>query len=247
LAAERYDHVVLSDISPIYDLSPHETFVQLDVSDAQATLAEIRGVNGIVHLAGLVGPDFRFREVLEPNIVGTYHVLEAARANGISQVVVASSHHAVGFYGRADRIDHLAAPRPDSFYGVSKACGEALARYYADKHGLNVLTIRIGFVGKQAIDERRVHTWISPRDLAQLIDIGLNRPDLGYELVYGVSRNPGPFFDNTNAQRLGYRPQDCAEDHVVDPALLSESVNPDLPEQRCVGGHFVTRRAELDS
>ena len=29
--------------------------------------------------------------------------------------------------------------RPDSFYGVGKACGENLGRLYADKHGLHVV------------------------------------------------------------------------------------------------------------
>ena len=79
--------------------------------------------------------------------------------------------------------------RPDSRYGVSKAFGEALGALYADKHGLRVLCLRIGNVGDQPLDQRRLSIWISPEDLAQLVRIGLEHPDLRYEIFYGASDN----------------------------------------------------------
>jgi uronate dehydrogenase len=50
--------------------------------------------------------------------------------------VVASSLHITGFYDASERISPQLPVRPDSFYGVGKACGENLGRLYADKHGL---------------------------------------------------------------------------------------------------------------
>lgn len=233
LAARPGVEVLLTDFADVGDLAPNERFVRGDIADEAFVRDIVRGLDGIVHLAGKVGPDFTFDEVLGPNIVGTQNLLAAAVAAGVPRFIFASSHHSVGYFRRGDRIDHTTAPRPDSFYGLSKAFGEAAAAYYADRHGLGVLAIRIGYVGEKAIDERRLHTWISPRDLAQLIEIGLTALDLSYEVVYGVSENPDPFFDNSNATRLGYAPQDRAVDHVADESILRAT-----PENPFIGGHF---------
>ncbi len=120
-----------------------------------------------------------------------------------------------------------------------------MASLYADKYGLHVLAIRIGYVGEVAIDERRVHTWTSPRDLAQLIKIGLRYPNLGFQLVYGVSKTPACFFDNINAEKLGYRPQDDVHQHLSSPELIHPSPEQERIEARYIGGHFVTRHLEL--
>ena len=209
-----------------------------DIADLDFIRNLANGVDGIVHLAGMVGPDYTFDEVLEPNIVGTHNVLTAARFANVPNVVYASSHHAVGFLKRGEFINHQTAPRPDSQYGLSKAYGESAGSFFADKYGLNVMAIRIGFVGDEVIDERRLHTWISPRDLAQLVHIGLSTPNLGFELVYGVSDITEPFFDNTNAARLGYQPLDRAVDHLADPAILEAKPDPNSPEGIYIGGHF---------
>ncbi len=161
LLAARYDRVLLTDLVEIADLASNETFQQGDISEAAFVNRLVGQVNGIVHLAGLVGKDYTFAEVLQPNLVGTYNVFEAARTAGVRQVVFASSHHAVGFLRRDEKIDEATAPRPDSPYGLSKAFGELTAWYFAEKYGVNVLVIRIGFVGQQVPDERRLHTWTS--------------------------------------------------------------------------------------
>jgi uronate dehydrogenase len=61
------------------------------------------------------------------------------------------------------------------------------------------------------IDKRRLSIWISPRDIAQLVSIGIDRPGIKFEIVYGISRNKRAWYDNSNAYRLGYQPQDDAE------------------------------------
>ena len=100
---------------------------------------------------------------------------------------------------------------------------------------MRVLAIRVGFVGEKPIDRRRLSIWISPRDLTQLIEIGLAHPDLRYALVYGVSNNARGFFDNGAAFALGYRPQDSADEHAA--AILSgPPENPDALGSRVIGG-----------
>ncbi len=68
--------------------------------------------------------------------------------------------------------------------------------------------MRIGNVNREPIDRRRLAIWISPRDMAQLVTIGIEKPKLKFEIVYGISDNKGSWFDNSNAKRLGYKPKD---------------------------------------
>jgi uronate dehydrogenase len=117
----------------------------------------------------------------------------------------------VGFYRRDETIDHKVYPRPDSRYGVSKVFGEALGRLYTDKYGMEMFMIRIGNVNPKPIDKRRLSIWISPSDIAQLVSIGIDRPGIKFEIVYGISRNKRAWYDNSNAYRLGYQPRDDAE------------------------------------
>jgi len=235
--ARHHEQIVVSDIEELSDLGEGERFEKGDLGDLEFLLKVTKEVDGIVHLGGLVGADYTFDEVLKPNIVGAHNVLEAARINGISRVVYASSAHVVGFMKRGEQIDHESFPRPNGQYAVSKALGEMEASYYADKFGLNVLAIRIGYVGDDLGKERRLRTWVSARDLVQLIEIGLNK-DVGFEVVYGVSENPEPFFDNSNAFRLGYQPQDRSVDFVKDPAVLEQRPDLSLIEDGVVGGGF---------
>ena len=173
----------------------------------------VDGVDGIVHLGGNSG-EGDWPVILQSNIVGVYNVFEAARRAGVQRIVMATSNHAVGFYPRTETIDHKVVPRPDSRYGVSKAFSEALASLYADKHGIGFLCVRIGNFGERPIDKRRLAIWISPRDLTQLVRIGLDHPEVRYEIVYGVSNNRRSWYDNSNAYRLGYRPQDDSEPYA---------------------------------
>jgi uronate dehydrogenase len=182
--------------------------------------------------------------VLQANIIGCYNMFEAARRQGVQRVVFATTNHVIGFYRRTTRIDHTAPPRPDSRYGVSKAFGEALGRLYADKHGLRVLSIRIGNFADRPADKRRLSIWISPRDFLQLVRIGLEHPELHYEIVYGASDNDRSWWDNSNAYRLGYRPQDESEEFVPD-VLAAEPPQPaDAVAELFQGGPFCA--AEFD-
>ena len=105
-------------------------------------------------------------------------------------------------------------PKPDSRYGVSKAFNEALSSLYADRYGMEMFCMRIGNVNREPIDRRRLAIWVSGRDMAQLVTIGIEMPNLRFEIVYGISDNKGSWFDNSNAWRLGYRPQDRSEPYA---------------------------------
>ena len=232
-------HLRLTDMTAIDDCGPDEEFVKADLSNMEAIQNAVAGVDGIIHLGGY-SVEGDWETLLNANIIGTYNLFESARLDGVKRIVFASSNHAMGFYERDKTIDHTAPPRPDTRYGLTKVFGESLARLYADKYGAEVMNIRIGNVGEKPIDVRRLSIWISPRDLAQLISIGLEHPDINYEIVYGMSDNKRAWWDNSNAQRLGYRPQDRSEDYAAD-VLAEHSANTGNPlADARQGGDFVT-------
>ena len=100
----------------------------------------------------------------------------------------------------------MCTARPDSRYGVSKVFGEAVGALYADKHGLGVTCLRIGNFGDKPLDHRRLSIWLKPEDLVQLCRIGLDHPDIHFEIFYGASYNERAWWDNHRAYELGYRP-----------------------------------------
>ncbi len=213
-----------------------ETFMRADISKMPDALKITRGVDAIVHLGGfsVEGP---WEAIHKANIVGCYNIFEAARKNKVKRILFATSNHAVGFYRRDQTIDHRVYPKPDGRYGVSKVFGEALGSLYADKYGMQVYLMRIGNVNPQPLDKRRLSIWLSPRDLAQLVSIGIDHPDIRFEIVYGVSGNSRSWYDNSNATRLGYRPQDNAEDFSKEVLLNEKPGNPLVETYQ--GGLFV--------
>ncbi len=218
-----------------------QTFVRADISKMADALRITRGVDAIVHLGGysVEGP---WPAILQANIVGGYNVFEAARRNRVKRIVFPTSNHAVGYYRRDQTIDHRVYIRPDSRYGVSKVFGEALGSLYADKYGMECFMIRIGNVNPRPIDKRRLSIWLSPRDLAQLVSIGIDHPDIKFEIVYGISRNTRAWYDNSNAFRLGYRPEDDSEVYAAE-VLAREKPSRDAIAEAHQGGPFCTAEA----
>ena len=97
--------------------------------------------------------------------------------------------------------------------------------------------MRIGNVNPAPIDKRRLSIWISPRDLAQLVTLGIEHPAIRFEIVYGVSGNARSWYDNSNAARLGYRPQDDAEAYAAQ--VLAREKPGDPVAEQYQGGAFV--------
>jgi len=232
-----YPVLRLSDRVALMPARDGEEVDRTDIADMAAVERMVEGVDGIIHLGGISGEN-SWEKILEGNIIGLYNVFEAARRAGVRRIVMATSNHAVGFYPRAQTIDHRVVPRPDSRYGVSKAFSEALASLYADKHGIGFLCTRIGNFGTRPIDSRRLAIWISPRDMTQLVRIGLEHPEIRFEIVYGVSKNQRSWYDNANAYRLGYRPQDDSEPYAAQILAAEAGTAKDPIAERYQGGTF---------
>jgi NAD+ dependent glucose-6-phosphate dehydrogenase len=197
--------------------------VVADVTDRTAVVGAMAGVGAVIHLAGDPRPEAPWNSVLENNIDGTQTVFEAAVEAGVEKVAFASSNHAVSAYETDARTpemyrtddDHLLdgseLPRPGNLYGVSKAAGETLGRYYHDAEGLSVVCVRIGNLTEGHPPrnyERGQAMWLSHRDCAHLFDRCI-RADYGYEIVYGISDNERKYYSIDRAREvLGYDPDD---------------------------------------
>jgi uronate dehydrogenase len=200
----------LLDVVAPTDPAPGEEVDTASVADLDALTAGCADVDAVVHLGGHSG-EAPWDDILTANIHGTYVVFEAARRAGVRRVVFASSNHAAGFHPGVDPVPDDLAPRPDTYYGVSKVTGEALGSLYHDRYGLDVVCLRIGMCRERPADERGLAIWLSPDDCARLVEAALTCPTPGFRIVWGVSANTRRRWALAGAHALGYRPRDNAE------------------------------------
>ena len=240
-----YPDLLLSDIKPPADLGPNEKFKAADLADLAQVESICEGVDGILHFGGY-SVEGTWDQILQANIIGGYNLFEAAYRKGVKRVVFASSNHAVGFYPRHHRIGTDVTPRPDSRYGVSKVFGEAVGALYADKHGMKVTCLRIGNFGDMPLDQRRLSIWLKPDDLVQLCRIGLEHPDIRFEVFYGASFNERAWWDNHRAYEFGYRPSGRSEDHVAHAMAEQAKLMPDPVGDYFQGGTFCSMEFDAD-
>lgn len=203
-----------------------------DITDLEALERALSGADAMVHLAGNSNRDAEWEALVDPNVIGARNAFEAARRAGVRRVVFASSNHAVGQYLLED--ERFADPdhpdlvgtdvpvRPDSFYGATKVWGEALGRLYAERHGLEVVCLRIGWVTDDdepptadssirdsvEVQRRAPGMWLSHRDCVELVAASLTA-DVSFAIVNGVSDNRGRWFSLEEGRRLlGWEPRD---------------------------------------
>ena len=238
LLTANCDVLRLSDKSAIGEVQAGEEIVLADLANAAEVDAMVAGCDAIVHLGG-ISVEAPFEAILQANILGVYHLYEAARQHGVKRVVFASSNHVTGFYKQSETLtaDHPA--RPDSYYGVSKAFGEDFSRFYFDRYGIETACVRIGSSFPEPRDRRMLATWLSFDDLHRLITACLSTPVLGHSIVFGMSDNAVTWWDNSRARHVGYVPQDSSD--VFREAVFARTPVPDLNDPAAIyqGGGFV--------
>lgn len=206
----RCDILRVSDIADLGSAQPGEELMPMPLQDRAGMLGLLEGVQAVVHLGG-VSTEQPFDLILQANILGLYNLYEAARKQGVRRIIFASSNHVTGFYRQDQVIDAGMPHRPDGYYGVSKAFGEDLSRFYFDRYGIETACLRIGSSYPEPKDKRMLATWLSYDDLERLVVASLTTPVLGHSIVYGMSDNTTTWWDNTPARHIGFRPQDSSE------------------------------------
>jgi uronate dehydrogenase len=165
------------------------------ITDLSKMIEVSAGVNAVVHLA--------------------------CRQAGVGRIIYASSNHVTGYYEIERTYTTPEMPvRPDGYYGVSKVFGEALGRYYADAFGISVICIRIGTCRSKIHltnrnDDRILSTWLSHRDMVQLVRRSIEAEAIRFGIYYGISGNTRAYWDIENARKeIGYTPEDNAETYA---------------------------------
>jgi uronate dehydrogenase len=234
----RCEGLRLSDRAPIDDLAAGEEFRRVELGDAAAVHDLVAGVDAIVHLGG-VSTEQPWGTILEANIVGAYHLYEAARRCGVKRIVFASSNHVTGFYRQDEVIGPKDPVRPDGLYGLSKAFGENLAQLYWDRYQIETVSLRIGSAFAAPKDRRMLATWMSFDDTERLVVAALTAPVVGHTVIYGMSDNTTTWWDNTPARHVGYRPQDSSERFRAEVEARQPVLDLDDPAVIHQGGVFV--------
>jgi len=214
---------------------PHDDIesVVLEIEDEEALVDAFEDCDVVVHLAANASATAPWESARDVNIQGTYNVFEAARRTGVDRVVFGSSNHVCHMTNMTDPADpgmtkpdpEIVRPdgpfRPSSYYGVSKLAGEGLGSLYADRFGVEVVNLRIGYLqneetlrGHQQDDPDRARQaramFLSPRDYRQAIEQAVTTALPENPLTVNlVSRNDDRYHSLTEATRkLGVRPRD---------------------------------------
>ncbi|GIG92765.1 NAD-dependent epimerase/dehydratase family protein [Plantactinospora endophytica] len=202
--------------------------VRADLFDPAALSAACAGADAVLHLAAIPGED-TWAELLRVNVEGTQRLLEAARTAGVPRVLLASSIHAAGWYQRAgtspdpagvpapvgpDGVPSSVPPRPDTYYGWSKAAVESLGSLYADRFGMTVFALRLGACFPEPPGVSGLENWISPDDCARLVDACLRAETTGFRVLWGISRNSRRWWSLAEGREIGYEPEDDAESYA---------------------------------
>src|SRR5689334_4925428 len=230
----------VSDVAELEPAGPCEEAVRVALEDAAAVRGLLEGVDAVVHLGG-ISTEGPFEPILDANVRGTYHLYEAARAHGTRRVVYASSNHVTGFYRQDEVIDPSMPMRPDGHYGLSKAWGELVARFYFDRYGIETVCLRIGSSFPEPKDRRMLATWLSYDDLERLVAASLTAPVVGHSVVYGCSDNTTTWWDNRSAAHVGFRPLDTSEPFRAAVEARQPLLDTTDPAVRYQGGAFVAK------
>ncbi len=225
----------LTDRAGMGEAAPHEEIMPAELGDFDAIMDVVKDCDAVVHF-GAAPMEMPWAEILESSIKGGYNIYEAARRHGIKRIVYASSIHAVGYVRRETGADTHTEHRPDTLYGVSKCFVEDLAKMYFDKFGIESALLRINSCFPEPADRRHLATWLSFRDLVQLVERCLVSERIGHTVVYGISNNRERFFSNEKAAHLGYVPQDSAEDYRTKVEAKCPIGDPFAPDIEFAGG-----------
>ncbi|MGO4155415.1 NAD-dependent epimerase/dehydratase family protein [Cupriavidus sp. YAF13] len=225
-------------MEPLTPLHDGEEVMHGDLRDPAVVDRMLAGVDVLVHMAG-TSLERSLQEIIENNLVALHQVYEGARRHKVRRIVFASSNHAFGMHAIDARLGLNAEVRPDGLYGLSKVWGEAMARMYWDKHGIEGISLRIGTtMGRPPENFRQLSTWMGTEDLVQLVMRSIQANDVGYAAVWGISANTRAYYDLKEGNAIGYAPTQNAEDWASE--ILAQPTPLDPIAQHFQGGPFVT-------
>lgn len=138
-----YDNLSGGSLDNLASVADKISFIQGDIRDFASLQTACSGVDYILHHAALVSvPESVAKplETIQINVLGTAHVLEAARQNKVKRVVFACSS---AVYGNKNIPPYAETAAPDcqSPYAMSKQAGRELCELYTSAYGLETVPL----------------------------------------------------------------------------------------------------------
>lgn len=174
-----------------------------DMLDGAAVRAAAKGCDMAIHLASLLGGAADDAdETMRVSVMGSWHLLQAAEAEGMRRVIYFSSVNALGVFMGLRKPDYLPIdddypPQPMSAYGLSKRLVEDMCRYFTERTGISTICLRPPWVSSPEM-YARIKEWRAQnadfdwkarweygafcdvRDVARAAVLGLTCPDPGH-------------------------------------------------------------------
>ncbi len=223
----RIGKILMPALSGVYDMhgldcveSSENRYTRADLADFDSlkqAYDKLTPFDCVIHLAADSRMDSTWESILHSNIIGTRNLYECSRQHGVKKIIFASTNQVTMAYEKDKKVKKITVTepvRPVNDYATSKIFGEAIARQYYEKYGIQSLCLRIGTVLENddpASSRRHMKTWLSHRDMIQLF-IRSIEATVSFGIYYGVSNNRERYWDIRNAkQDLKFVPHDDAD------------------------------------
>ena len=191
-----------------------------DITKPEGLNRAADGIGTLIHLAATPDDDDFPTKLLPNNLVGVYHVMEAARLGGVPRLVLASSGQVNWWQRTAGKLPVRVEdpPSPRYWYAATKMFLEAIGRGYAETHGIGVIAVRLGWcprtpeqVQEIAESEWAQDVYLSPGDAGRFFACAVEaRTNIRFAIVYASSKPiHRVHFDLEPAKNLvGFVPQE---------------------------------------
>lgn len=190
------------------------------LTDPVAVAKAMTGVSTLIHLAATPDDDDFMTRLLPNNIIGVYHVFEAARQAGVSRMILASTGQVMWARRLAGpwpvRVTDL--PTPRYWYAAGKMFLEGAGFAFSDAHAMEVIVVRLGWcprtreqVHEIASAEWAQDVYLSPNDAGRFFRCAVEaRLDQRYVVVYATSKPLKVMRNDLEPARrlLGYEPHE---------------------------------------
>lgn len=191
-----------------------------DIASADAVRRAMAGARVLIHLAATPDDDDFLTRLLPNNLVGTFHVVEAAREANVPRVILASTGQVVWWQRMRGElpIGDAVQPTPRGWYAATKCFLEAAGRSLAEAHGREVMAVRLGWCPRTSEQAREIavtdwakDVYLSPGDAGRFFAAAALTPrKWRFAVVYASSRPLKRLtYDLTSAKELtGFEPAD---------------------------------------
>jgi uronate dehydrogenase len=179
----------------------------------------MRGVQTLIHLAATPDDADFLAEIVPNNIIGVYHIFEEAQKAGVKRLIVASSGQVVWYQRMTGPlpVGVDVQPTPRYWYAAAKMFLEAAGRSFAEKFGLEVIVVRLGWCPRtpEQVEEIRSEQWaqdvyLSPNDAGRFFACAVEATlAQKFALVYATSKPKRVMYDlDTTRELLGFEPRE---------------------------------------